>query len=270
MDSARQLPDRERLSTVMVVILLAYAVAHFVQLPGRTLALELAGVYLPLQFNINTIVAVLVAGLTASGADWLLREHPALGVQSTYRHWLLPAMTAWVLTLPLSNLPFSPQWWAAFAGGGLLLTSVFVAEYASISEDGRYRQFASLALTALAYGLFLILAISVRGVALRLYLALPAIALGVFLISARVHLLRSTQEWQPLQSFGITFITIQLAAALHYLPISALGYGLMLLGVVYALNVFALALNAGDPPREAAREPLVALAAFWVLALLIR
>ncbi|MGH2582405.1 MAG: hypothetical protein ACRDFQ_05870, partial [Anaerolineales bacterium] len=78
MDSADWLPDRERLSAVMAVILLAYAVARFVQAPGGVIGLEIAGIYLPLQFGIGTMVSVLAAGLTASGTDWLLRDNPRL------------------------------------------------------------------------------------------------------------------------------------------------------------------------------------------------
>lgn len=270
MDASRVLPDRERMSAVMAVILLAYAAARFVQLPVGTLELQFAGVYLPLEFNVNTVVALLVAGLTATGTDWLLREHPAFSGQSTYRHWLLPAMTAWILSLPLGNLPLSLSWWAAFTGSAILLFVILVAEYNSVSTDSRLFTIATLALTALAYGLFLVLAISVRGVGLRLYLALPAIALSVFLLSSRVQLLRSAQAWQPLQAVGITFVVIQIAAALHYLPISALGYGLALLGLVFALNQFATAQTVEQPARQAMREALIPLLVFWALAIIVR
>lgn len=270
MQSAHILPDRERLSSVMAVILLAYAAARFVQLPVRTLNFEFAGIFLPLELNVNTIASILVAGLTASGADWLLREHPAFGGRSAIRHWVLPAMTAWVLSLPLANLPLGISWWLAFVGTGFLLFAILVAEFNSVSADSRLHSLAISALTALAYGLFLILAISVRGVALRLYLALPAVAAGVFMVSTRVHLLRGTLVWQPLQSVAITFVVIQIAAALHYLPISALGYGLALLGLIYGLNQFAAGLNSGLEIRQAGREGLIPLAVFWALALLVR
>lgn len=268
--AGRIFPTRERFSAVMAVILLAYVAARFVQLPQRTLALQIFGIYLPLQFGINTMLAILVAGLTASGADWLLRDHPDLGKRETPSHWLLPAMTAWVLSLLLSNLPFGLQWWGAFGASALLLVAILIAEYNSVSAESRLFQQASLALSALSFGLFLILAISVRGLGLRLFLALPAIALGAFLSGARVNFLRIGQDWHPLQLVGITFIVMQVAAALHYLPISALGYGLILLGLLFSLNSYAAALNSGLQPRQAAREPLVALGVFCLLALLLR
>lgn len=264
---ARQLPDRERLSTLMAVILLAYAIARFVQVPGTTLALELAGIYLPLRFDIGTMITVLVAALTATGTDWLLRDHPKLVGGRRFGHWLLPAMTAWVLSLPLGNLPYSPLWWAAFAGSAVLLVAVLIAEYVSVDPANTFYRPAALVLGALAYGLFLILAISLRGLAVRLILILPTIALAAFLIGARVHLLRSKRRWQAGQSLAIAFLCAQLAGVLHYFPISAVSYGLALLGLLYALTSYAGALSEGAQSRRAAREALVSLALFLLLAL---
>jgi hypothetical protein len=265
----RFLPDRERLSAVMAVILLAYVAVRFVQVPPLVLDWQLLGVHLPLQLGINTLLAVLLAGLTATGADWLLRDHPALGQRSTYSHWLLPAMTAWVLALVLSNLPFSASWWIAFLVCALLLLAILLAEYNSVAEEGQLYALVSTALSTLALILFLVLAISVRGLGLRLFLALPAVGLGAFLAGTRLNLLRNVENWHSLQLVGMTFLVVQVAAVLHYLPVSALGYGLVLLGALFALNNYMANLNTGQPAKEAAREPLIAAGVFLLLAVLV-
>ena len=131
----RNLPDAERLSVLAATILLAYALARFVNLPGYELAIQLPGVYLSVEINVRTFVTLLVAGLTASGADWLLRDHPALGDRSTLEHWLLPALTAWVIGIPLFQTPPGPIWWAGFALGGGLLMLVLVAEYIAVDPE---------------------------------------------------------------------------------------------------------------------------------------
>lgn len=253
----------------MALILLAYAVARFVQLPGRTLALQLGGIYLPLLINTNTIVAILVAGLTAAGADWLLRGEPELQGRSPAHHWLLPAMTAWILSLTLANLQFDLYWWIAFTGAAFLILAILIAEYTSSFKENRFYPIATIALNALTYGLFLILAITVRGLGLRLYLAFPAIAVGSFLAATRLQLLQESSEWRPLQMIAISFIVAQIGATFHYLPISALGYGLLLVGLLFALSTYIGALNLGTQPRQAAREPIIILAIFWLLGALI-
>lgn len=262
-------PNRERLSAVMAVILLAYVAVRFVQVPPLVLNLEFLGVLLPIRLGLTTLLAVLLAGLTAAGADWLLRDHPALGQRTTYSHWLLPAMTAWVLALVLSNLPFTAGWWVAFLVCALLLLAILLAEYNSVSEESRLYALVSTALSMLSYILFLMLAISVRGLGLRLFLALPAVGLGAFLAGTRLNLLRSVENWYALQLVGMTFLVVQLAGALHYLPVSALGYGLLLLGALFALNNYMANLNSGQQPRSAAREPAVALGVFLILGLLV-
>ena len=79
MERTTYLPNADRLSILSAAILLAYAASRFVELPPRELGLQLPGFYLAVELNIHTVVALLVAGLTATGADLLLRDHPALG-----------------------------------------------------------------------------------------------------------------------------------------------------------------------------------------------
>jgi hypothetical protein len=141
--------------------------------------MQLPGFYLAVEINIHTVVALLVAGLTATGADLLLRDHPALGDKRTVEHWLLPALTAWTLGIPLSQLPVGPQWLISFAIAGVLLMLVLVAEFIAVDpEDERY-PIASAALTAVSYALFLILAIVLQSAGFRLFLILPALLLAV-------------------------------------------------------------------------------------------
>ncbi|MCW5876671.1 MAG: hypothetical protein KIS85_07280 [Anaerolineales bacterium] len=267
---ARLLPDSERLIAVMAVILLAYAAARFIQAPGQLLAIELAGIYLPLQVSTNTAVALLVAGLTAAGADWMLQAEGPAAEGTRYRHWPLPALSAWVLGLLLGNMRFDLGWWAALALCAGLLLAVILSEFASSQPEHRYYWLAGQALRLLTLGLFLILAITVRGVGLRLFLALPAIAVAAFVAVSRLQLLRPEQAWRPVQMAGLTFLCVQVAAALHYLPFSALGYGLAMLGLLYGLNHVLTALNNDQPWQGPAREALISLAVFWVIALLVR
>ncbi len=263
------LPDLDRLSALAATILLAYALAHFIDFPSRKLAVELFGIYLSLQINAQTVVSLLVATLTAASADWLVRGHPALKNQSTLEHWLLPALTAWAIELPLAQIPFGPLWWIGFALGGAFIVLVLIAEYIVVDPDDMRQGPAAAGLTAVSFALFLVLITSFRFAGLRLYLLLPALAISSLLVSLRALHLRLHGKWAFLQASIIALITIQLAAALHYWPLSPVSFGLALLGPAYALTNLAGNLAEDEPLPQAFLEPFVVMvliwgAAFWV------
>jgi hypothetical protein len=270
LDSHHYLPNANRLSVLAATIFLAYALSRHINLPARLLAVQLPGIYLAAQVNVQTIVALLVAGLTATGADWLLRDHPAMGNKSTLEHLLLPALTAWVIELPLFQLPLGPLWWLSFALGGSVLILVLIAEYVAVDpEDVRHAP-AAAGLTALAFALFLVLAAALRFAGLRLFLLLPALSLAVSLVSLRSLRLRLPGQWALFQVVVTTLITVQLAAALHYWPVSPVSFGLALLGPAYALTSLFGDLAEGESPRSAIVEPLVVLILVWISAFWLR
>jgi hypothetical protein len=268
-DRPRYFPNPDRLSIIAATILLAYASTNFINLPSRTLGMQLPSFYLALEINVRTVITLVVAGLTASGADWLLHDHPALQGKRTFQHWLLPALTAWVIGIPLYLLPFGTQWLVAFALGGALLMLVLVAEYVAVDPaDIRYA-IASAGLTAVSFAIFLILAIALRSAGIRLFLALPALTLASLLVVLRTLNLRLGGMWAIMLSFALALIIAQFAAALHYLPLSPTKYGLALIGPAYALTALVGNLAEGIPFRRAITGPVLVLIIVWGAALWI-
>jgi len=251
------------------MILLAYATSRFVDIPLRELGLQLPGFYLAIELNIHTVIAFLVAGLTATGADILLRDHPALGDKGTFDHWLLPALTAWTLGIPLNQLPIGPQWLMSFAIGGALLMLVLVAEYISVDPDDERYPLASAGLTAVSFALFLILTITLQSAGLRLYIILPTLVLAAGLVSLRTLHLRLTGRWLYLPTLAITLIIAGIIGALHYWPLSPITFGLAILGPTYSLTSLIGSLSEGQPLRRAIVEPVVVLFAVWGTAIWI-
>lgn len=254
---SQNLPDPNRLSVLVAMILLAYALARFINLPGRVLAIQLPGVYFELNLNINTVVALLVAGLTATGADWLLRQHPSANHHNIFEHWLLPSLTSWVIGIPLFQLPLNPRWWWGFIIGGILLTLVLIAEYITIDPEDERQPLAAAGLIALSFALFLSLAISLRFAGFRLFLVLPALTLAVSLVSIRTLHLRLHGRWAFIQSATVALICAQVAAALHYLPVSPISYGLILLAPAYTITSVISNLTESKTIKQAFLEPLI-------------
>ncbi len=65
-------------------------------------------------------------------------------------------------------------------------------------------------------------------------------------------------------------MTTQLAAALHYWPLTPLQVALVLLGPLYALTALAYSLSQDIPVRSAFAEPAIILGGLWVAAIFLR
>jgi hypothetical protein len=266
MNEHTHLPEINQLSVLAATILLAYALTPFITIPEANLALELPFGVFSFSFNFLTIVSVLVAILAGFGMDWLLHAHPHRVMRFPLLSSLLPALTAWVIGIPLSALTYGITWWGLFAMGGVLLVLVFVAEYIVVDfSDMRFGP-AAAGLSALSFGLFLILAITVRASGLRLYLALPALAVPLFLISMRTLYLRSGGHWNLPWAFCISAVVVQIALGLQYLPVSPLGYGLYLVAPAYALTQIGVMVEEGRPFRSVWLGPVIIMVILVLVA----
>jgi len=251
-------------------ILLAYAMARFINFPEQEIELSMLGIYLPILINVHTVIAFLVAGLTAAVADWLLRDHPLISSHSSIEHWLLPALTAWVIGYPLFQLPLSFLWWAGFILGGTLLMLVLVAEYIAVDPDDVRQPVAAAGLVALSFALYLILAIAMRFGGARLVQILPALTLAAWLVSLRTFHLRMHGRFAFIQSGIIAFASAQITAGLHYLPLSPVSFGLLLLAPTYSLTSLIANLAEEIPFRQAIVEPALVFLILLASALWLR
>jgi len=211
----------------------------------------------------------LTAGLTATGMDWLLRDHPSLGGRPTYQWWLLPTLTTFVIGVPLSILPSGPAWWISFLIAGTFLFFVFVAEYIVVDPGAPYYAISMAALTAISYTLFFVLAVALRFGITRLYILVPTLFLAAALASLRILHLRSGR-WEYAWSLGIAFVCVQIASGLHYWPLSPVQFGLMLVGSLYGLTGLAVNLIEDQPARRAVLEPAIIMGVCWGLAVFIQ
>ncbi len=266
MASSRSLPNLDKISILSATILLAYALARQVDLPSQQISLQLPGFFFQLVLNAQTFTALLVAGLTATGIDWLLREHPRLGRSGTYEHWLVPALTALVIGLPLFDLPINLIWWLGLGLGGGLLMLVMLAEYIVVDPDDLRQPLAASGLTAVSFALFLALLVALGFEDLRLFRVIPAVAIGSWLVCMRTLKLQ-LNRWAVIESGIIALLISQWAAALHYWPLSPVAYGLVILGPTYALTRLTGELIEGKPIRQVILEPILVLGLIWLAAL---
>ena len=267
MESQSRLPDADRLSILAATILLNYALARFIEIPARSLELQLPGFYFVAELNFQTVAAILSMGITVAGADWLLRTHPSLHAQPAFEHWLLPALTAWIIGIPLFQLPIGPIWWAGFALGGGFLLLVLVAEYIAVDPTDARLPLAAATLTATAYAIFLTMGISLRFAGTRLFLLLPAILVATGLVVLRTLNLRLHGRWMWFDAILIALVCVQLSAGLHYLPLAPVPFGLLVLAPAYSLTILFANLREGLLTRQAIVEPLVVFVLICITAI---
>jgi hypothetical protein len=270
MNEQKYLPDSSRVGVLTSTVLLAFALARLIRSPEFNLEIQLPGFFLLVPLNLSTAMSFISAGLTATGMDWLLRGHPFLNGRSTFQWWILPTLTTFVVGIPLSILPDGPAWWVGFAVGGILIFFVFLAEYLVVDANSPYYASAMAGLIAISYTLFFILAVAIRYSGARLFLLIPGLFIASTLASLRILHLRFSGQWEFAWSLGIGLVCIQIAAGLHYWPLSPIQFGLMLVGPLYALTTLAANLGEDQPVQRAVLEPAVAAALCWGLSIFIR
>jgi hypothetical protein len=156
----RHLPSRDRLSVLTAVIVLAYALARFLNLPPRLVSAPFFGSDVSVELSGPGLMLLLVAALISTGSDTLIRSHPYFKEYPTKRsvpHWILPGATALVLGSALNHAPSGPGWWLGLGLSALALLAVLVAEYIVVDPEDIAWDAAALVLSALAYVLALIL-----------------------------------------------------------------------------------------------------------------
>ncbi|NSW52837.1 MAG: hypothetical protein HPY85_10055 [Anaerolineae bacterium] len=272
MERRRSLPNADQLSIVSGAILMGYLLLPYLDIPLRQITIRLLNLDLVFELQISVLVSLLMAAMTAVGAAWLLQNHPRYETQPLYLHVVLPALSAWVLSIPLAQAPFTPRWWGIFLLAAVLLITVLTAEYVSLDVQDERHTFATMGLTALSFALYLFLAIATRGAGLRLYAVSSTLAIAIFPISLRTLYLRLAGEWHVAWALGIALVVGQLAAGLHYFPLSPILFGMLMLTFSFTLVNLAQAVIRRQPLKgvwiESAAVAVILLAAGISLNLL--
>jgi hypothetical protein len=264
------LPSANRFGMLIASVLLAFALTRLIQSPRFTLTITLPGFYFAYPITLGSAMTVLAAALTATGMDWLTRDHPTLGQKSNIEHLMLPTLTTFVVGTPLALLSNGTAWWVSFAFSAILLTSVFLAEYITIDQSAPSYGFARAGLTALSYALFLILATSLRFSGARMFLLVPVVFIVAAVISLRILHLDGTDRWDFPWAIGIGIVCAQISAGLHYWPLTPIQFGLALTGPLYALTMLSASLTENIPLRRATIGPAVIVGLAWVFVIFLR
>ncbi len=268
--SGQNLPNIDHLSVLAAMIVLSYTLARFISLPSWQISSQLPGLYIELTIDVNLITSVMAAGMTAAGANWLMRSHPAAKGRQSIVHAILPALTALVIGIPLGGVPVGLGWWLGLISGAFILVLVLIAEYIAVDPQDLRFPFANAALSAVSFAIFLVFAGALRAGGVRLLYNVPALFFAAWLVSLRVTNLRLHGEWTIYESAIIAFVIGQITAAFNYWPLTPVKFGLVLLGPSYALISLFCNLIEQKPTRGVIVEPVISLLIAWGAAVIIR
>jgi len=263
-----QLP-RSQTIFLIITVLLAHAAGQTIPLPAYQNTLILFNVVLHVEISLAGGLAVLAALLTISGMDNLLQGHPGLENQPTPPHWILPGLTAWAIQFPLRFFLSDYRWIGVLLVEGLLLGCVIWAEFVSVNYQDSRNAVAAPGLTAYAFALLLWLAYTLKSADARLLILLMLFSPIIAGISFRSINLR-TGKRQLLPALGMALVSGQWITMAHFLPLTPISFGLVILAPAYALTILLGNLAEGIAARKSWFEPLAALLLLWGLAWWVR
>jgi hypothetical protein len=236
--SDRPTPDRDRLSTLTALVFLTYALIRIVSLPTLEAEFGIFGVLVRIVINTRLIMLSVAALLTAAGADWLVRSHPAYTPgSSSLQHWIVPGLAALGTGAILTRLPQGLALWIGLPLGALILVGVLYAEFLVIDrEDVRFAA-AAIGLRTLTYMLLAGSFFTLGATGQRAIYGVPVSLAAIFATSWRLELLEGrSARTALLDALVIGIIGAQVLWAAHYWPISPVRLALVIGLLVYLGN----------------------------------
>jgi len=178
--------NRDRLSVLIALILLTSVLFRFVQLPQVTRRFHLLGSPLEVNLTGGGLLVVLVAGLAAMGARYILAAHPDAPdrlPRPLVFSWVLPGLLGGMAAYLVELAPTEVVW-----GGGLLLAMVLIGlavatEFAALSPRHPAATRARLGLNILAYLLALVFFYLIYRTRARSLVTATEVTLVAFLIA---------------------------------------------------------------------------------------
>ena len=264
--------DRDRLSVLIGLILLALALIPLVNAPVRTVGASVLGSELGIPITPGGLITLLAAALACAGVEMLIQPHPRVRsgqARPTFVFWILPALSVVAASQWLNRAPGGVGWALQLLASGAALWLIVRAEYGMIDPDaaaaGRWRLLLNVLAYLLAFGLFAM----IWETRARSLITATLMAVAAFLAS--IDLMWATRAGaRRVVTHGavVALIIGECAWALNYWKATTTTAGLALALIFYAVSGVATQHLFGKLTRRVLIEFAVVIAAAVLLLIL--
>ncbi|HMK08966.1 MAG TPA: hypothetical protein VK449_08055 [Anaerolineales bacterium] len=262
-------PDRERLSALGALVLLAFTLVRVVDLPTLPFEFTAAGLLIQIEVNRAAVFVCLAAAVTVAGADWLARSHPR-GVQGRARleHVIIPGLATLATGAILTRLEPGPSLWVGLALAAGLLMAVLLAEFIVVDPEDPRRMAALIGLTVLAQILLTGVYFALLSLQVRAIFCIPLAFAATAAVAWRLLRLRLPETHEAPYAVAVGAGIAELMWGLYYLPLSAIQPALILGLLAYLAVQTTVSLLRGRLTRARLAE-YAAVAALGTIGVLL-
>lgn len=262
MPSALPYPDRNRLSALAALVLLAIALVRIVSLPELEAQVRAFGIVVELKLSADLVLVGLASAVTVTGADGLVRSHPLLaGAPRRYDHLVLPGLATLSAGVVLTGIGEGAGLWLGLTAAAALLLAILVAEFVAVDPEDPRAEAAALGLRALGVAFLAISLVGILGTNTRAVFAVPSAFIAGSAVAWRTLRLETRPVRAVLYALLVGAVIAELAWALHYWPVEPLQAAVILAAAGYSILGTVEAHAAGKlSPLRAAEYAVLALA----------
>lgn len=237
------MPNYDRLSIVVSLVLLGLALSIVINLPTRYIDADVLGSPVRIELGTRLVMSLLLGALTAVGVEYIMRAHPqfkqgGLGGYS-FLFWILPTLATLAATW------FTPSlfqdgllvWFVGLGVAALVLAGIILAEYLTIDPNNPAHTISRLLLNLVTYLSALVLFTAVYEAKLRSLLSASLVALFAGILAlALLRGDRSTtyRTWSLAAICGL--VLGEATWVLNYWGVTGLAGGGLLLLIFYVFG----------------------------------
>ncbi|GMQ78975.1 MAG: hypothetical protein BMS9Abin02_1524 [Anaerolineae bacterium] len=250
--------DRDRLSVLTGVIVLAMALARFMETPSRPLSTTILGSTAGVNLSAATLAPLLIGGLGITAAESLIRSHPLARsgrISRTAIYWIIPGLISLALASWLISVENLGLWTAGIIVSAILVPVALAAEYLSIGPSVKKRIILQWGQRLLVYLVALILFTRIFDWRARTILSGTAVLFVAAILAARLYwMILADRANTILYGLVAGILLGQLTWVLNYWPLSSLQGGVILLITFYLIVGLTEQFLAGRLTRQVTVE----------------